>query len=105
MRTAIQDRRRLFRDGLCMLLEAEPDIEVIGTAATSGELIDLCETQAPEVAILQADAGSGETVRVASALRRRHRRLRIVGIYSALERQQALDAVRAGVDALVAASS
>jgi DNA-binding NarL/FixJ family response regulator len=105
MRTAIQDRRRLFRDGLCMLLEAEPDIEVIGTAATSAELIDLCETQAPEVAILQADAAAGETVRVASALRRRHRRLRIVGIYSTLERQQALDAVRAGVDALVAASS
>src|SRR4051812_669351 len=104
MRTAIQDRRRLFRDGLCMLLETEEDVAVVGTAATPADLLDLCDRERPQVAILQADA-AGETMRTVTTLRRRHRRLRLVGIYSTLERQQALEVVRAGIDVLVAASS
>jgi len=94
----------LFRDGLCMLLESEEDVDVVGTASTPADLLELCDRERPQVAILQADAAT-ETVRTVTTLRRRHRRLRLVGIYSTLERQQALEVVRAGIDVLVAAAS
>src|SRR4051794_24562146 len=81
IRTAIQDRRRLFRDGLCMLLDSEEDVDVVGTAPTPADLLDLCDRERPQVALLQADAAA-ETVRTVTTLRRRHRRLRLVGIYS-----------------------
>ena len=67
-----------------MLLDAEHDIDVVGTAATTGELLELCDREHPQVAILQADVGLADTVRTVSTLRRRHRRLRVVGIYNTI---------------------
>src|SRR3954470_4142907 len=103
MRMALQDRRRLFREGLCMLLDAEADIEVVAAVSTTAELMEACDREQPHIAVIQADTHPGETARHATALRRRHRRLRIVGVYASMERHQATEITRAGVDVLVAA--
>src|SRR4051794_34675672 len=103
MRMALQDRRRLFREGLCILLDAEPDIDVVAAVATPSELMDACDREQPHVAVLQADGHPADAARQATALRRRHRRLRIVGVYSSMERHHASEITRAGVDVLIAA--
>jgi DNA-binding NarL/FixJ family response regulator len=103
MRLAIQDRRRLFREGLSLLLDGEPDIDVVAAAATPGDLIEAVDREHPHIALLQADGSTAETSRTAAALRRRHRRLRIVGVYTTMERHHATEITRAGVDILVAA--
>src|SRR3954452_18497875 len=102
MRMAIQDKRRLFREGLCMLLDAEHDIEVVAAVGTTSELMEACDREQPHAAVFQADGSAGEAARLVTALRRRHRRLRIIGVYSSMERQQATEITRAGVDVLVA---
>ena len=53
--TAIQDRRRLSREGLGLLFEAEPDIDVVGAVASPRDILELCETTAPQVLVFQAD--------------------------------------------------
>ena len=70
VRTVVQDRRRLFRDGLTMLLQAEPDIDVMGAAATPSELLELCDIHRPGVVVVQADGAMTETVRTVTTLRR-----------------------------------
>src|SRR5690242_12707822 len=97
MRMAIQDRRRLFREGLCMLLDSQPDIEVVAAVSTVGELMDACDREQPNTVVFQAES-AGEAARNATALRRRHRRMRIVGVYASMERHHASEITRAGVD-------
>ena len=104
MRMAIQDRRRLFREGLGLLLDGEPDIDVVATATTPAEMVEVVDRSDLHIALLQADGSTAETSRAASALRRRHRRLRIVGVYSTMERHHATEMTRCGVDVLVAAA-
>lgn len=81
---ALQQRQRLFRDGLGQLLGQEDDIDVVGAVATTEELVALCTERQPAVAIIEAD-GVGEAVRTMAALRRRSLHtvpLRVIGLAS-----------------------
>jgi len=104
MRMAIQDKRRLFREGLSILLEAEPDIDVVAAVSSVPELMEACDRDQPHAAVFQADGPPSDAARVGAALRRRHRRLRIVAVYSSMERSHANEITRAGVDVLVASA-
>jgi DNA-binding NarL/FixJ family response regulator len=104
-RVAVQARQRLFRDGLAMYLEAEPDLEVVGTAATAAELTRLCEEQRPDVVVLEADATDWDACRLVAALRKRHRSQRVVGTYAAMDRAHAMRAYQAGFRTLIARTS
>lgn len=48
----IADDHNLFINGLCMLLQSEPDVEVISTAANGKELLSLLHTHTPHVILL-----------------------------------------------------
>ena len=67
MKIAVQQRQRLFREGLGQLLQAEDDIEVVGIAGTSSELIAVCEEHCPTGVILEADAVEWDPGRLAGA--------------------------------------
>lgn len=67
----VQQRQRLFREGLGRLLMAQSDVEVVGSCRTYEELIGLCAARRPAVVIADADSpGDGSAGRVAAALRR-----------------------------------
>ncbi|MEW6203614.1 MAG: response regulator transcription factor [bacterium] len=46
------DDHALVRAGLCRLLEAEPDIKVVGECGTGRETVKLCEKKKPDVVVL-----------------------------------------------------
>lgn len=48
----IADDHTLFINGLCMLLQAEPDIEVMDIAANGKEILGLLHTHTPDVILL-----------------------------------------------------
>ena len=48
----LADDHAVVRDGLRLLLETQPDLKVVGTAADGREAIRLIEQLSPEVAIL-----------------------------------------------------
>jgi DNA-binding NarL/FixJ family response regulator len=52
IRVVIADDEQLVREGLRMILEAEPDLEVVGEASDGREAISLVESERPDVVIL-----------------------------------------------------
>lgn len=84
IRAGVHQRERLVREGLGQLLQAEDDIEVVGTVATGDELLRLCERERPDVALVDLDSPDWNGGRMAARLRRALPRLRLVGLYTAL---------------------
>jgi two-component system nitrate/nitrite response regulator NarL len=52
VRILIADDHPIFRDGLRRLLEAEPDLSVVGQAVDAAEAIQLAETLHPDILLL-----------------------------------------------------
>jgi DNA-binding NarL/FixJ family response regulator len=52
IRVLIVDDHALFRRGLQMVLEGEPDIEVVGEASDGHEAVDRAETTTPDVVLM-----------------------------------------------------
>ncbi|MEN3316346.1 MAG: hypothetical protein V7605_2580 [Acidimicrobiaceae bacterium] len=78
----IQQRHRLFREGLGQLVDAEPDMAVVGSVATGTELVDLCEQTGPDVVLLQTDFVAWDPCRLAARLVRQAPAVRLIGLYS-----------------------
>jgi two-component system invasion response regulator UvrY len=71
-RVAVQDRQRLVREGLSLLLDAEPDVEVCVRAATAEELLVQTEGERLDVVLLEFDGVEWDPSRLVAALRERH---------------------------------
>jgi DNA-binding NarL/FixJ family response regulator len=80
MKIAVQQRQRLFREGLSHLLQAENDMDVVGTAGVSTELVAVCEAGRPDVVVLEADAVEWDSGGLARGLSRATPGLRILGL-------------------------
>ena len=80
MKVAVQQRQRLFREGLGQLLQAEDDVDMVGTAGTSVDLIEVCQETCPDVVVLEADAVEWDPGRLARGLRRAAPSMRIIGL-------------------------
>jgi CheY-like chemotaxis protein len=52
LRIVLADDHRIMRQGLIMLLEEEPDLEVVGEAANGREAIELTRQHRPDVVIM-----------------------------------------------------
>jgi DNA-binding NarL/FixJ family response regulator len=52
VRVLIVDDHPIFRDGLASLLETQPDVEVVGTAADGLEAVDRATALAPDVVVM-----------------------------------------------------
>ena len=52
IRVAIVDDQALMRDGFSMILDAQPDIEVVGDAANGRLGVELCQRTRPDVVLM-----------------------------------------------------
>lgn len=104
-RTAVQHVDRFIRMGLAYVLDREPDIEVVGQAATPAELVALCTDKRPDAVLLEIDTEAWDAPRLAAALRKRQRTLRCVGVHDAIHPESARRAYQAGIRATVPYSS
>ena len=104
-RTAVQHADRFIRTGLSYVLDREPDIDVVGQAATPAELITVCAETRPDAVLLEIDADAWDAPRLAAALRKRQRTLRCVGVHDAMHPESARRAYQAGIRATVPYSS
>lgn len=57
IRVALLDDHEIVRYGISELVNAEPDMEVVGAASTSTEMLDVCARHAPHVAVLDVRLG------------------------------------------------
>lgn len=104
LRVVVHDGQRLLREGMALFLGGEPDVELVATAESSGELARLCELHRPDAVVLAMDADEFDACRLAIALRKRQRGLRVVGLCDEVSRVTAQQATQAGVHAVVVRS-
>jgi DNA-binding NarL/FixJ family response regulator len=90
------DDHEIVRRGVRELLEAEPDIEVVGEAATAQEALARVPALRPDVAVLDVRLPDGDGVSVCRALRSRTPETGCLMLTSFGDDEALLDAVMAG---------
>ena len=100
-RVLLVDDQALLRLGFRLVLEAQPDIEVVGEAASPAELVTLCGATRPDAVLMELDTDSWDAPRLVAALRKRQRTLRCVGLHAGMQPDLARRAYQAGVRATV----
>ena len=80
IRVGIVDDHALVRDGLRLILEQEPDIEVVGDAADTAGAFALAATRRPHVMVVDLTLGESDGVTLLRDLTNRHPRIRLVTV-------------------------
>jgi len=52
IRVALVDDQQLFREGVAVIIDAQPDLEVVGMAGNGVEALELVERTAPDVVLM-----------------------------------------------------
>ena len=102
IRIAVLDEHRLFAEALATRLSIEPDLAVIGTAASSGESLDLFSHNAIDVVTLDLDLAGQDGLAVGRRLLDRWPDLGIVVVTGAAGDDRVAEAVKMGVRGWVA---
>ncbi|HEU4964191.1 MAG TPA: response regulator transcription factor [Bacilli bacterium] len=78
IRVLLCDDHTILRDGLAQLLEAEPDLEVVGGAADGLEVIEMVEELQPDVVIMDINMPNLNGVDAVTRLKKKHPDLNIL---------------------------
>jgi DNA-binding NarL/FixJ family response regulator len=97
IRIAVVDDHRVFAEALAARLSAEPDLEVVGTASTSAEVLDLLSHNEIDVVTLDLSLDGEDGLAVGRRLRDRWPSLRIVVVTAAADDRRVSEAVQMGV--------
>jgi len=73
IRVAVVDDQALVRGGFSMILEAEPDIEVVGQAGDGTEAVELCARVDPDVVLMDVRMPVMDGVQATHLVTRQHR--------------------------------
>jgi two-component system response regulator DevR len=102
-RVLVVDGEGIVRFGLRQLFAAEPDLSVVGEAATARDALLIADRCRPDLLIIDIDLGSGNGktagvgVDVARTLLQRRRGIRVLVLTNCRDRDVMLRAVRCGV--------
>jgi DNA-binding NarL/FixJ family response regulator len=80
VRVGIVDDHALVRDGLRLILEREPDIDVVGDAADAVGAFALAATRKPHVMVVDLTLGGSDGIALLRDLTSRHPRIRLVTV-------------------------
>ena len=95
------DDHEVVRQGLRQLIEPEPDLAVMGEAATAAEAVDLVTELAPALALLDVVLPDGSGVEVCREIRMRTPEVRCVLLTAHRDTRTLLSATLAGASACV----
>ncbi|WP_327673904.1 response regulator transcription factor [Kitasatospora sp. NBC_00458] len=96
VRVFLLDDHEVVRRGVHDLLDCEPDLEVVGEAATAEQALVRVPALRPDVAVLDVRLGDGDGVAVCRELRSRMPDLACLMLTSFDDEEALLDAVMAG---------
>ncbi len=101
VRVFLLDDHEVVRRGVADLLEAEPDLTVVGEAATAAEALARVPAVRPDVAVLDVRLPDGDGVTVCRELRSRLPELRCLMLTSFADDDALFDAIMAGASGYV----
>lgn len=79
LRIAVQGRERFFRRSCELILDDEPDMAVVATAATGRELLICTAGQRLDVVLVELDVSAWDPIPVITALQERHAGVTVIG--------------------------
>ena len=94
---AVQERQRLYRQGVALVLGTERHLEVVVTAATAAELMAGTEHEQIDLVVLELDVDDWDACRLVAALRNHHPHLTVIGITAGAGEPLPARAYQAGV--------
>ena len=96
IRLVIVDDHSLVRDGLRARLSVVAGLQVIGEAASGAEALRLAEADPPDLMLIDVGMRGMNGIELATALRERHPKVRVLMLSMYDNREYVLSAVRAG---------
>jgi DNA-binding NarL/FixJ family response regulator len=98
LRVLIADDHELFRRGLRMVLDDEPDIEVVAEAGDGREAAELAREQVPDVAVLDVRMPLVSGIEAAALIKADQPGIRILMLTISDEEDDLFEAVKAGAN-------
>lgn len=96
IRVALADDQRLLRDGLRIILEAAPDIEVVGEAGDGVEATQLAERELPDVMLMDIRMPLRDGIAATEAIRKAFPGVRVLLLTTFDTPELVIDGLRAG---------
>ena len=96
IRVLVVDDQELFRRGLTMLLNVEPDIEVVGEASSGAEAVGLCHTEAPDVVLMDVRMPKQNGIEACASIKEAAPGARIIMLTVSDDEGDLYDAVKSG---------
>lgn len=96
LRVVVADDQTAVREGLTILLDTMPGIEVVGAAADGDEALDLVRSVAPDVVLMDLKMPGCDGVVATERIRDRHPGVRVVVLTTYAEDDAVRAALRAG---------
>jgi DNA-binding NarL/FixJ family response regulator len=96
MRVLLVDDHEIVRRGLRAVLEAEPDIEVVGEAGTMGEAVRRVGFDSPDVVVLDVRLPDGSGVEACREIRSSFPDVRVLMLTSFADEEALMSAIMAG---------
>jgi len=96
LRLVIADDQASVRQGLVLLLDAQPDIEVVGAAADGEQALDLVASRKPDAILLDLHMPVLDGIGAIRRLTAEHPEVAIVVLTTYADDSSVLDALRAG---------
>ena len=104
IRVLIADDQALIRRGMSLMLDVEPDIEVVGQAADGAEAIALSERLHPDVVLMDLHMPNTSGVQATREITRAYPDVRIMVLTTFDSDEMVFEAIRAGESLLANAA-
>ncbi len=96
IRILIADDHTVVRQGLCMFLDLDPELEVVGEAADGAEAVRLARRLRPDVVLMDLLMPVMDGIAAITAIRQELPDIEVLALTSVLEDDKVVGAVRAG---------
>src|SRR5262249_35247618 len=100
-RIVLADDHAMVRRGLRLVLDAEPDLEVVGEAEEGAAALELCMNEEVDLAVLDVTMPRMTGLQAARELNRRKPELRVLILWMHDNEQYLYEALRAGASGYV----
>ena len=104
-RLLLADYHTMIRQGLCRLLDAQPDIEVVGEAENGNQTVEMCRKLKPDVTILDAYLSDTNSLDATRRIKNDNEQVKIIGLSEHMERRLIMDLLMAGASAYLLRNS
>jgi two-component system response regulator DevR len=96
IRLLLIDDHRAYAEGLARLIADEPDVSVVGVAASGGEGLALVEREKPTVVVVEYALPDQDGVAVTAEIKRRQPEVMVVMLTGSADDSVLLEAIEAG---------